>query len=102
MSPSKRSGAGPALPVGGGDSPVPAYGCVVLVRRCEGQFHGRVANLSGIEATASDQRELLAAIVKQFKSVVAKHVAEGTEPAWVDPPLAKESEEQKLFLPVHL
>lgn len=102
MTSSRHPDSGPSLPIGGGDAPVPAFGCTVFVSRREGQFEGRVANLAEITASAASQRELLAAIVKQFKAVVAKHVAEGEEPKWTDPPLEKRDDEQKLFLPVHL
>lgn len=81
---------------------MPAFGCTVLISREAGGFQGRVANLKGVTASAASQRELLAAIVKQFKAVVAESLAAGGEPEWIDPPLEKEPGEQKLFLPVHL
>jgi hypothetical protein len=91
-----------SLPLESGEPPVPAFGCIVYYSTDGGCVRGRVANLDGIEVTASSQRELLGQIVAQFKAVVAKSLAEGGEPEWVDPPAAKRDGEQKLFLPVHL
>ncbi|KAA5541125.1 hypothetical protein FYK55_18830 [Roseiconus nitratireducens] len=90
------------MPVDSGDVPVPAFRCVVYVSREGAQFKGRVANLPGIEATGNDQRELLGRIVPQFKSAVSQSLADGNQPAWIDPPMEKLPSEQKLFLPVHL
>lgn len=80
----------------------PAFGCVVYLRKTGGQFSARVANLEGIEAVGASQRDVLNKIVAEFKQTVAEAVKAGGEPEWVDPPLEKQADEQKLFLPVHL
>ena len=100
----KPPGTPPAgeLPIESGEPPVPAFGCVVYFSRDGNQFRGRAANLQGIEATASNQREMLGQIVAQFKSAVSQCLAEGGSPEWIDPPMEKREEETKLFLPIHL
>ena len=90
------------LPIESGEPTVPAFGCIVYFSNDGSHFRGRVANLAGIEATASNQRELLGQIVAQFKSAVSKSLAEGESPGWIDPPTEKREDEKKLFLPVHL
>lgn len=92
----------PALPLESGQPPVPTFGCIVYFTAESGQFHGRVANLAKIEATALSQRELLGQIVKKFKAEVSAAFAEGRTPDWIDPPAKKLEGETKLFLPVHL
>lgn len=92
----------PNLPIESAEPPVPSFGCIVYFSSDGGVFRGRVANLSGIEVAAANQRELLGQIVARFKSEVGKCIAEGREPDWVDPPAEKNEGEQKLFLPVHL
>ena len=67
-----------------------------------GEFHGRVANLEGIQVTASDQRQMLVQIVAQFKTAVRESLNRGETPDWIDPPKEKAADEKKLFLPVHL
>lgn len=99
-----------SLPLGAGsdpkklpvDEPPPAFGCIVYLSRQSNGMRARVANLQGIEATAGDQRALLGKIVQQFKAAVQEPIARGELPDWIDPPLAKQPDEQKVFLPVHL
>ncbi len=84
------------------DDPPPAFGCIVYLSRQSTGMKARVANLPGIEATAGDQRALLGKIVQQFKAAVQDPISRGEQPAWIDPPLPKQPDEQKVFLPVHL
>lgn len=90
------------MPIESAEPTVPAFGCIVYFSSDGNRFRGRVANLAGIEATASNQRDLLGQIVAQFKSAVSDSLAEGGTPKWIDPPAEKRDDEKKLFLPVHL
>ncbi|MCS7470633.1 hypothetical protein NZK35_28615 [Stieleria sp. ICT_E10.1] len=90
------------LPVESTAPTAPAFGCIVYFACDDGVFRGRVANLAGIEVSASSQREMLGQIVARFKSSVAGSLAEGETPAWIVPPSEKRPGETKLFLPVHL
>ncbi|QDV40489.1 hypothetical protein Enr13x_02950 [Stieleria neptunia] len=92
----------PGLPIESEPSAPPAFGCIVYFAREGGTFCGRVANLGGIEVSASSQREMLGQIVARFKSAVADSLANGETPAWIVPPAEKRPAETKLFLPVHL
>lgn len=98
--PDHRQASG--LPIESGKPAVPAFGCIVYVSSAGGGVRGRVANLGGIQLQAADERQLLGQIVAQFKSEVARCLAEGQTPNWIDPPEAKRDDERKLFLPVHL
>ena len=90
------------LPIESGQEVVPAFGCIVYFSTDTGGVKGRVANLAGIEITASNQREMLGQIVARFKSAVSTSLASGEQPDWIDPPSQKLEHETKLFLPVHL
>lgn len=93
---------GRGLPIESGEPTVPAFGCIVYLSHQGDVIRGRVANLEGIQATASNQRELLGQIVAQFKSAVTSGMADGGTPNWIDPPAEKREDEKKVFLPVHL
>ena len=93
---------GHSLPIDPQSPPPPAFGCIVYLRNQNGQVHGRVANLAGIEAVAADQRAVLGELVRRFKQLVAQAIAAEETPDWIDPPEAKRDDERKLFLPVHL
>ena len=82
--------------------PPPAFGCIVYFCVRDGVYRGRVANLAGIQETGSSQRELLGKIVRRFQSEISGSLNAGTDPNWIDPLPAKNEDEQKLFLPVHL
>lgn len=85
------------------DGPKPAFGCVVYVGRNDaGRCVGRVANLEGLTAEGSNEREVLASLVKQAKQVLAQYVGDGQPIPWVEPPSPKNDDEQKRFLPLHL
>ena len=47
---------------------VPAFPCIVHLNAEGGVYRGRVANLAGLEAEASSERELLGKIVPLFKT----------------------------------
>ena len=82
---------------------VPVFNCVVhLYRDDQGNFQGRVANLPELVCTAATERDLLAKIVKEFKRVIREYSEKNAPIPWVDPPKAKEPNEQSRLIPVHL
>lgn len=91
-----------SLPIESAGPTAEAFGCVVYFASQGGIFRGRVANLAGIEVTATDQRSMLGQIVAQFKSSIRQSLEQGDTPDWIDPPTEKHADEKKLFLPVHL
>ncbi|WP_149495586.1 hypothetical protein [Roseiconus lacunae] len=82
--------------------PPPVMGCVVYLKSTDNGVSGRVVNLPGVTATAANERDLMRAIVKDFKAQVTPIFARGDQPEWVDPLPPREEGERKLFLPVHL
>ena len=81
---------------------VPAFPCIVHVRIDGGNYRGNVANLAGIEAIGSSERELLGKIVPMFKRVVGGFHQRGEAIPWITPVPAPEPAETKRFIPVHL
>ena len=81
---------------------VPVFNCIVYVSSTDGQVTARVANLSGLECTATSEREALAKVVVAFKQRVAELVREQTPIPWIDPPVPPTKNEQQRFVPVHL
>ncbi len=81
---------------------VPAFTCLVYVRSDGGKFFARVANLDGIQASGSSQRDVLAKIIAKFKKRVAGLISAGDPIPWIDPPLSPGDGEQKRIVPVHL
>lgn len=92
----------PPLKVASDAGTVPAFPCIVYVSKRESGVFARVANLAGIEAEASHEREVLGKIVPLFKAKVARLHAEESPIEWIDPPLPIGPEEVKRFIPVHL
>ncbi|HIF00676.1 MAG: hypothetical protein ABGZ53_29565 [Fuerstiella sp.] len=83
-------------------NPVPVFSChVILSKADDGQLSGRVANLDGIVVKGSSERDVLRAIVKQFKAAVQKYSASNEEIPWRDSP-APAADEFERFIPVHL
>jgi hypothetical protein len=86
-----------------GPADVPVFNCVVYVSRPEGGgVRARVANLAGFECTAGSEREALMKLVPAFKERILELTQSKSEIPWVDPPLAKEPDEQERYVPVHL
>lgn len=84
-------------------SSVPVFNCIVYVLRdSSGSVSGRVANLPDLEFTASTERDLLGKIVKEFKRVVLEYSKSANGVPWIEPPIAKEPNEQTRLIPVHL
>ncbi len=93
----------PSLPTGDAKVPVPTFGCVVYVSKLnDGNTLARVANLEGLSATASNERESLSRLVPLFKKFVKEKLEFGETIPWLDPPPAPNVDEQRRFLPVHL
>jgi hypothetical protein len=82
---------------------VPVFDCRVIISPAdaEGWRSARVANLPEITARGQNERELLRAIVTQFKAAVIRYHAQGAIP-WQDPPLAAQPGDSERWIPVHL
>ena len=93
-----------SLGITGNSKPsVPVFTCLVYVRQNDdGMVTGRVANLTGIEASGSSERDVLVKVTREFKSRVFKMFEEGQEIPWVDPPQPPLENEQVRSVPVHL
>jgi len=82
---------------------VPVFTCLVYVHKNDdGTVTGRVANLAGIEASGSSERDVLSRVTREFKSQVFKMFEEDQEIPWVDPPQPPVEGEQVRRVPVHL
>ena len=81
---------------------VPAFPCIVHLAVQDGVYHGRVANLAGIEAVASTEREMLGKIGPIFKRTVAEIHQRGDAIPWINPVPEPKLTEIKRFIPVHL
>jgi len=82
---------------------IPTFACLVYVHQNDdGMVTGRVANLAGIEASGSSERDVLGKVTREFKSRVFKMLEEGQEIPWVDPPQPPRENEQVRSVPVHL
>jgi len=81
---------------------VPAFPCIVHLAIEDGVYRGRVANLAGIEAEASSEREVLGRIVPVFKRTVAEIHQRGDSIPWITPVPEPKPAEIKRFIPVHL
>ena len=55
-----------------------------------------------LEFTASTERDLLGKIVKEFKRAVLEYSQSANGVPWIEPPIAKEPNEQTRLIPVHL
>ena len=82
---------------------VPVFVCLVYVHaNDDATVTGKVANLAGIEANGSSEREVLGKVLREFRSRVANLFEAGEEIPWVDPPRAPLANEQVRSIPVHL
>lgn len=83
---------------------VPVFNCRVLVspRNGEGVIVARAAEIAGIEGRGESEREALQQVVAAFKSLVAQFHQAGTPIPWLDPPHAKQPDDQERFIAVHL
>lgn len=83
---------------------VPVFNCIVILRKDPetGRVSGRVANLHGLEAEASGERELLFLLTRRFRESVQAAVREGHAISWKTPADQPASGELQRFIPVHL
>lgn len=85
-------------------NPIPVFNCMVILTQPDqhGRRHGRVANLAGITASGTSERDILTSIMKQFKAVVQKYSQDQQPIPFVDPPEKPKPGEVERFIPVHL
>jgi hypothetical protein len=93
-----------SLEITGDSKPkVPVFTCTVYVHKTDdATVIGRVANLAGIEASGTSEREVLSKVAREFKSRVFKIRETGQEIPWIDPPQPPLENEQVRSIPVHL
>ncbi len=88
---------------GTGAGAVPVFNCIIILTPLEnGRLRGRVANLPGITAEGTAERELLMSLTRQFKTAVKESVASGNGLKWIDPPEVPVKGESQRFIPIHL
>ena len=85
-------------------NPVPVFSCHVLLGKAnsDGLRTARAANLEGISATAAGERDVLRAVMEEFKARIQQHVQAGQEIPWTDPPVKPDADEVERFIPIHL
>ncbi len=89
---------------GTGGASVPVFSCIVILNRdaTTNRLTARVANLTGITADGTSERELLMLLTKQFKSTIQGCLRGNRPIPWIDPPELPQPGEQQRFIPVHL
>ena len=85
-------------------SPVPVFNCLIILSPSDekGRRRGRVANLAGISAEGTSERDILTAIMKKFKTTVQECTQASRVIPWIDPPESPGEGEVERFIPVHL
>jgi hypothetical protein len=85
-------------------SPVPVFNCLVILGKPDenGRRRGRVANLQGITAEGTSERDVMAALMKSFKACLQKYTEASEDIPWIDPPESPAAGEVERFIPVHL
>jgi predicted RNase H-like HicB family nuclease len=85
-------------------NPVPVFNCQIILTQPDehGRRHGRVANLAEISAAGNSERDVLTALMKQFKAVVQQLHQNQKPIPWIDPPEKPGPGEVERFIPVHL
>ena len=84
--------------------PVPVFHCQIILSRDElgQQIVGQVANLAGISAIGSTERDVLMSVTGQFREAVREWAESAAPIPWADPPDQPDAGEQQRFVPVHL
>jgi hypothetical protein len=67
-----------------------------------GRLLARVANLAGITAEGTSERDVLIAVTKKFRTAIQESLQSQQTVAWLDPPESPGSGEQQRFIPIHL
>ncbi|MEQ9410164.1 MAG: hypothetical protein RIK87_20685 [Fuerstiella sp.] len=93
----------PLISEGDGQN-VPVYSCHVILSRPDntGRLSGRTANLAGISAEGTSERDVLTSIMKQFKAAVQRYAQSNQSIPFLDPPEAPGPGDVERFIPVHL
>ena len=88
----------------GSSGSVPVFNCIVILRKDPqtGRVSGRVANLAGLEAEASGERDLLFMLTRRFREFVQTAVRDGQTIPWKTPADQPGQGELQRFIPVHL
>ena len=84
---------------------VPVFDCHVILTppsAPDNGWHARTANLPGMTATGSTERDVLLAIVALFKKFVSDYHERAEPIPWQGEPEKPESDEQERWIPVHL
>lgn len=80
---------------------VPVYNCVIYVERTENGVQGTIANLADTVVSAATERDVLQKAVTEFKQLLKKHHAEGSEVPIIDPAEPGQGVTVR-YVPVHL
>lgn len=81
---------------------VPVFNVVVYVSHADGKVTARVANLPGIEFSASSEPMALKQTITHVKQQLAKWHGSGESIPWIEPiPEARDGEQER-HVPVHL
>jgi hypothetical protein len=85
-------------------NPVPVFNCHIILSKPDndGRIQGRTANLGGIAAAGTSERDVLTSLMKQFKAIVQQHSRNNTPIPWVQPSELPGDNEVERFIPVHL
>ncbi len=83
---------------------VPVFNCLVILRRSDDgrRLHGRIANLAGMTAESSSERDLLMQLTRRFKEHLQASLKNDQTVTWIDPPESPQDGEQLRYIPVHL
>lgn len=85
-------------------NPVPVFHCHVLLKRIDatGRLTARLANLDGITAEGTSERDLLTSLTRQFKAAMQEYHQAKKPIPWIEPARTPEDGEFERFIPVHL
>ncbi|MCA9060510.1 MAG: hypothetical protein KDA85_18495 [Planctomycetaceae bacterium] len=97
-----NDGSLPLLPAGA--SPVPVFNCIIALKTASapGRIAAEVANLDGISAEGTSERDVLTAVSRQFRDTVRALVQEEQPIPWRDPDPILNNADAVRYIPVHL
>lgn len=89
---------------GSGSGAVPVFSCNIILRHdpVTGRYLARSANLPGITAEESSERQALMLITRRFKALIQDLLTRQQPIPWLDPPERAGVGEVERFIPVHL